>query len=627
MPSDDILLRSKLKLGKKLLDARRFEEARAVYEQICARRRNDPEHWFTLGVINGMLRRHEDAASCCSKAVELAPQHVAAWYNLGVALRDAGHTEQAATALQKALALNPRHEAAATSLGHVLASLHRYDEAEDVFRGVLAYQPGNAEFYAVYGSAMQSMGRFEAAVNAYRKALEMNFPRAAEIRENLAAALSLQGKFDESVAISEESLALEPDNARTYSGLLLTLQYSADRSPEELLERHRRWPGNAVGSAEATTGFSHRASPQRLRIGYVSADLRKHSVAYFIEPLLERHDPERFEVTCYFSHRDADAVTERLKQLAHRWRDVADLDDAQLLRSIADDGIDLLVDLNGHTAGGRLGVFARRAAPVQATFIGYPDTTGVVAMDYRLSDGIADPAGAERFCTESLLRLPGCFLCYRPPGNAPAVAPAPCVGNGYITFGSFNNLAKVNRQVIALWAELLQSTPDSRLVMKNPSLTDRATRERFAAMFADCGITADRLDLLGFIADDGGHLGAYGRVDVALDTFPYNGTTTTCEALWMGVPVVSLRGDRHGARVGASLLTALGRPEWIAATAAQYVELARGLAQDCAGLAQIRTQLREQMRASSLCAEQTYVRAVEEAYLTMAGHLLPASTN
>lgn len=615
MSSDDILLRSKLKLGKKLLESKRFDEARTVYEQICAKRKNDADSWLTLGVINGLLQRHDEAVACCAKVVELTPQHAGAWYNLGIALRNTGQTEQASAALGKALALNPKHESAATSLGHILVALHRYDEAEEVFRSVLAYQSGNAEFYAVYGSAMQTMGRLEAAKKAYRKAIELHHPQTADIHENMAAALCLQGNFQESIEVSEAVLKMQPENARVYSGLLLTLQYLAEQSPESLLERHRHWPGNALHPSSLLPACaSLKARPERLRIGYVSSDLRKHSVAYFVEPLLTHHDAARFEVTCYFSHKDADATTARLKRLAHHWRNVADLDDQQLLRMVDADGIDILVDLNGHTSGTRLTVFARRAAPVQVSFIGYPDTTGVAEIDYRLSDAIADPLGAERLCTESLVRLPGCFLCYRPPENAPDVAPVPCVKNGFATFGSFNNLAKVNPKVVALWAKLLRAIPDSRLVMKNPSLTDKSTRERYQALFADAGISGERLDLLGYIADDGGHLGAYGRIDIALDTFPYNGTTTTCEALWMGVPVISLRGDRHSARVGASLLTAVGSSEWIADTPEQYLQIAQSLVQDQPRLVQLRSGLREQMRISCLCSAQAYVKAVESAY-------------
>jgi protein O-GlcNAc transferase len=614
MPSKDILLRSKFKLGKKLIEAKRLEEARLVYQQICARRKNDVDSWFTLGTINGMLKRHDEAVTCCSRAVELAPQHGAAWYNLGIAFRDTGQTEKAAAALRRTLLLNPKHEGAATSLGHILVALHRYEEAEEVFRGVLDYQDCNAEFYAVYGSAMQTMGRYEAAINAYHKAIKMRHPRTVEIYENMAAALCMQGKYRESINTYDTALRFEPDNTRTYSSYLLTQHYLIGQDAGTILDRHRHWPGNALYTAPLPVRAPPAARPDRLRIGYVSSDFRKHSVAYFIAPLLANHDDERFKITCYFSHKDADATTESLQRLVHHWNNITDLNDQQLQQMIADDGIDILVDLNGHTSGNRLTVFARRAAPVQVSFIGYPDTTGVMAMDYRLSDAIADPPGAERLCTESLYRLPGCFLCYRPPENAPDVSPPPAEKNRYITFGSFNNLAKVNAEVIDLWARLLRGVPASRLIIKNPSLTDKSTRERYQALFVNAGVSVECVDLLGFVSDDAGHLGTYNQIDIALDTFPYNGTTTTCEALWMGVPVVSLRGDRHSARVGASLLSAAGYIGWVADTPEQYIQIAHSLAQNTSHLVQLRSGLREQIRESDLCAAQTYARAVEDAY-------------
>jgi predicted O-linked N-acetylglucosamine transferase (SPINDLY family) len=615
--SQDILLRAKLRLGKELIAARRFEEARQVYREICSRRKTDAESWFTLGVINGIMKRHDEAAECCARAVELSPRNAGAWYNLGIALRDTRQLEKSADALRKAFELNPRNEAAASSLGHVLIALHRYEDSEEIFRAVLRYQPGNADFYAVYGSAMQRMGRYEAAINAYRKAIALQHPKTAELHENIAAALCMQGKYRESLEHFDMLLGLAPENPRFYSSMLLTLHYLTGQDPENLLERHRRWPGNATRPDPAPTRAPATADaeqPARLRIGYVSADLRRHSVAFFIEPLLASHDATRYEITCYFSHMEPDATTERLQRLAHRWRDVAALEDNDLRKQIADDGIDVLVDLNGHTSGNRLPVFARRAAPVQVTFIGYPDTTGVEQMDYRLSDAIADPPGSEHFCTESLHRLPGCFLCYCPPDNAPPVVPPPCTKNGFVTFGSFNNLAKVNPDVVALWARLLREMPGSRLLIKNPSLTDQSTRERCLALFADTGVSGERLALFGYIPDDAGHLGTYARIDVALDTFPYNGTTTTCEALWMGVPVVSLHGDRHSARVGTSLLTAAGFPDWIANTPERYIQICRALANDRAKLIELRSQMRERVRQSRLCSAGNYARAVERAY-------------
>ena len=270
-------------------------------------------------------------------------------------------------------------------------------------------------------------------------------PRVTEIYENMSAALCMQGKFTESIDISNKALKLEPDNARVYSGLLLTQQYLGNSDRQAILDRHLGWPGNRLSTPRPATARSATARPRRLRVGYVSGDFRTHSVAYFVESLLTFHDPKRYEITCYFSSRDPDETTGKFRKLAHLWRDVADLDDMRLHKLIVADGIDVLVDLGGHTSGGRLGVFSRRSAPVQVTCIGYPDTTGVTEMDYRLSDVIADPPGADRFCTEALYRLPGCFLCYTPSDNAPPVAALPADSRGHVTFGSFNNLAKVNQ--------------------------------------------------------------------------------------------------------------------------------------------------------------------------------------
>lgn len=614
MSSRDIFLRSKLKLGKRLFEARRFDEARSVYAQICSRRTNDVDSWFTLGAINGMLKRHQDVVACCSKVVALEPRHSAAWYNLGIALRETGQTEKAAAALRQCLSIDPKHVGAATSLGHILATLHRYEEAEEVFRRLLASQPGDAEFYAIYGSAMHTMLRYEAAIKAYRKAIDLGCSRQAEVLENMAAALCMQGKLEESVEAFRSALEASPGNPRIYSGMLLTLQYLSNQDAEDLRDMHRCWPGNARRPTCSLSPSVPATRPERLRIGYVSSDFRTHSVAYFVEPLLAHHDATRFEVTCYFSHKDADAITARLQGYAHRWRNVAGLDDQQFQQLVTDDRIDILLDLNGHTAGNRLAVFASRAAPVQVSFIGYPATSGVAEMDYRLSDAVADPPGAERFCAESLVRLPGCFLCYRPLDNAPAVTRPPCETNGFVTFGSFNNLAKMNPEVIALWARLLRAIPDSHLLIKNPSLTDRTTRERYTTLFTDAGVPSEHLGLIGYVAGEAHHLANYSRIDIGLDTFPYNGTTTTCEALWMGVPVVSLRGARHSARVGASLLTAVGHPDWIADTPEQYIHIAQRLALDTGHLAQLRASLRGQMSASHLCSAQTYAKAVEDAF-------------
>ncbi len=611
-------LHSRLRLGQQLIAARRFEEARSLYREVCAQLGTDADCWFTLGAISGMLGRLDEAVACCEKAVAIAPRHAGAWFNLGIAHRDSGQLEKSIDALRKVLQLDVRHREAAATLAYVLAALHRHDEADAVLRQILREFPEHAGLHATRGSVMQVLNHSEAAIDAYAKALALRHPEPSAIHENMAVALCQQGRYRESIEHFEAALKIEPENARCCSNLLLTLHYLPVENPQSLLDRHRAWPGNArhvPGRRAATERPS--ARPERLRIGYVSSDLRRHSVAHFIEPLLRHHDAARYEITCHYSHPGVDETTSRLRKLAHRWRDVAALDDEKLYQTIVADRIDILVDLNGHTQGNRLAVFARRAAPVQLSFIGYPDTTGVSEMDYRLTDAIADPPGAEAWCTERLVRLPECFLCYQPPALAPAVVPPPCEKNSFVTFGSFNNLAKINSAVIAVWARLLREVPHSRLVIKNPSFTEQATRERYYGLFAVEGIPGERLDLLEYVPDGGAHLATYARMDIALDTFPYNGTATTCEALWMGVPVVTLRGARHSGRVGASLLAAAGLAGWIADTPEDYVKSAVTLARDHAALARLRSGLRERIAQSRLCQAPGYTRSVENAFEEM----------
>lgn len=348
-------------------------------------------------------------------------------------------------------------------------------------------------------------------------------------------------------------------------------------------------------------------------MGYVSPDFHAHSVAYFIEPVLARHDPAAVETYCYAEVAQPDAFTEHMKTLAAHWRGTFGRSDDEVADMIRNDAIDILIDLAGHTAHNRLAVFARRPAPVQVTYLGYPNTAGLPQMDYRLTDAAADPPGQEVYYTESLVRLPQGFLCYAPPHESPAVGPLPAATGGCITFGSFNALPKMNNEVIALWARVLQSVPGARLILKNKSLQDAKTCERYRQHFHP----PERIELLGWLDDPADHLSIYHRVDIALDTFPYNGTTTTCEALWMGVPVITLAGERHAGRVGLSLLTQLGLTELIAKTPDEYVRLAVALAGNRERLAALRAGLRERMRRSPLCDAQSFTRDLEAAYREM----------
>jgi predicted O-linked N-acetylglucosamine transferase (SPINDLY family) len=350
-----------------------------------------------------------------------------------------------------------------------------------------------------------------------------------------------------------------------------------------------------------------------LRIGYVSPDLRNHSVAYFFEPVLDRHDREGFEIFCYHLAAGEDGVTQRLKASGAQWRNCFGEADEAIARRIRDDGIDILVDLAGHTANQRLGVFARKPAAVQMSWLGFPSTIGLPAIDYRITDMQVDLPGYEAFNVETPLRLPFSYFCYRP-GPAPQVAPPPCLSRGSVTFGSFNNLSKLSLAAIGLWSRVLLAVPGSTLLLKGKGLGEAGARGRVEQAFAQCGVPAERLDLNGWENSAESHLARYHDVDIALDSYPYNGATTTCEALWMGVPVVSLAGRSHASRMGLSLLTAAGLAELACADEAGFVVAAAALAVDHDRLAAWRQSMRERLQASPLMDERGFTRALEDLY-------------
>jgi predicted O-linked N-acetylglucosamine transferase (SPINDLY family) len=390
--------------------------------------------------------------------------------------------------------------------------------------------------------------------------------------------------------------------------------------PSAIAEEHRRWNHlHARPLGQFIQSHANDRSPERrLRIGYVSPDFREHSVAFFLAGLLEHHDPFVTEVFCYSDSTTRDAVTVRLEGLATHWRKIINLSDSRVADLIRRDGIDILVDLAGHTANNRLLVFARNPAPVQVTWLGYPNTSGLDTIDYRITDTFADPLGStEHLHSERLIRLPLSAWCYRPLEDSPPVNASPVHETGHITFGCFNAMPKINRSLLELWSRILLAVQDSRLLLKNSALGGLPMQEQLRKQFQEMGIGPDRVEMAGRVPDLCGHLATYGRVDIALDTFPYHGTTTTCEALWMGVPVVTLLGRTHVARVGVSLLSNLGHPEWLAPSPHEYVNLAVDLAQDPSRLAALRSTLRKRMEASPLTDSPRFARDIEAVYRDM----------
>jgi protein O-GlcNAc transferase len=601
-------------LGVALAEQGKRDEAMDCYRRALAL---DPDYAAAHNNLGNALlaqERRADAAACFRRALALNPDFADAHNSLGVALKDADMAE-AAACFRRALRLRPDYVEAHNNLGNALAGLGRLDQAVASFRRAIELRPDYVEAHGNLGDALRNSGKLTAAAAAYRAALARDADYA-EAHHGLGNALVDQCRLDEAIACYRGALARKPDSAAFHSSLLFALNYHDGPSPEALHAQARRWNEQHAGHPPPEASFPNdRTADRRLRIGYVSPDLRRHSVAHFLEPLLRAHDHRTVEVFCYAEVARPDAVTQELKALADHWRITVGMSDAAVAERIGSDRIDILIDLAGHSAGNRLPVFARKPAPVQVTWLGYPGTTGLATIDYRLVDAISDPEqDRAAWSSETLVRLADGFLCYRAPPGAP---PARVSDSKILTFGSFNNPTKLSASTLDVWAALLVRLPQARLLLKGLPFADAPTRALFETGFAERGVTPERLVLVGHIDDDAAHLAHYHQIDIALDPFPYNGTATTCEALWMGVPVVALRGDRHAGRVGASLLTGLGLDELIADDAGQYIEIAAALAADRAKLAEWRGILRARMAASPLCDAEAFARKIEAAYRAM----------
>ena len=504
------------------------------------------------------------------------------------------------------------------NLGVVLLKIKAYPEAAECLAQAVKLEPVRPEGHNILGNALNRLGRCTEAISSLETALRLR-PGYAEPLDNLGSALSAQGRTEEAIARYREALSLAPSPS-IHSNLLYSMNFM-DLDPAIVRTEHENW-GNMYGNAERLCGSRPRALPlsgRRIKVGYVSSDFIDHPVAFFIAPVLAHHDRTRVEVYCYSSAAMPDGVTQRLREMAEHWREIAGLSDDDAAATIARDEVDLLVDLSGHTGDNRLMVFARKPAPVQVTWIGYPNTTGLQAMDFRLTDCVSDPPGmTEAHYTEKLVRLPETFSCYEPSPDSPAVSPPPAAKTGAVTFGCFNNFAKVLPEMIRLWAQILAEVLGSSLLLKSSGFADAQTCALVAHRFQVEGVDPARIRFDGLKRPLAEHLQLYDRVDIALDPYPYNGTTTSCEALWMGVPVVTLAGRTHAARVGASILTQLGLDSCVASSAAEYREACKRLAADIPHLVALRSELRERMRRSPLCNAAQFVRRLEEAYTAMA---------
>jgi protein O-GlcNAc transferase len=638
-------------LGEVLREKGQLDEAIAACKQAIALNPNLPEAFGNLGNALRDKGQFDEAITALRRAIALDPKYAQAHSNLGIALRDKGHLDEAISAFRRAIALGPNYAEAHTNLGNTLKEKGQLDEAIAAHRHAIALRPTYAEAHNNLSIALREQGRLDEAITACQKAITLR-PGYAEAHNNLANALKKEGQLDESIAACQEAITLKPGYAEAHnnlgnalkdegrldeaiaayrqaialnpnlagvpSNLLFSLQYHAGYDPGAIAEEHRAWNRQyAEPLKQFIQPHMNDRDPNRpLRIGYVSADLRDHSISRFLLPLFRRHNHDAYQIVCFSDVSNEDRFTNDLRACADKWHKTVGDSDERVADKIREDRIDILVDLAGHTAGNRLLVFARKPAPVQVAYLGYPGSTGLTEMDYHLSDVFADPPGkTESLHSEKLWRLPVCNWCFDEPVDAPPVLLSRAAGP--ICFGTFNNFTKASDAVMDLWAAILQATPSSRLIIKSRGLGEQSVRRRISEFFQSRDIPPDRLEIRGGEPNVRSHLEVYNQVDIALDSYPYHGTTTTCEALWMGVPVVSLAGTSHVSRVGASLLNAVSLPEMVAQSTQEYVSIATSLAGDLPRLTELRRTLRDRMRASPLMDAPRFARDIEAAYRRM----------
>ena len=596
--------------------AGRFSEAQAIYGQVLAIDANNFDALHLLGVLMNQMGQSARAVELVSRAIAVDPSDATAHYNLGVIYSAANQTEEAIVHYQKALAIQPDYLGACLNLGNAFQALGRLDEALASFQMAISLNPAFADAYNGAGIVNGTLNQWDEAILSFQRALALK-PDYAEARSNLGKALAQMGRIDEAVAALRRALSINPDFVVVHSNLLFHLSHDPGVTPEEVFAEHRAF-GDRFEAPFQGRWPQHRNLPdpgRRLRVGFVSADLRAHPASSFIEPLWTALDSKQVEIWAYSNHRLGDEVTLRLKGLAHRWREVIGMSDEELAGRIGKDEIDILFDLSGHTGDNRLLAFARKPAPIQVScWIGNPNTTGLKAMDYFLADRFSAPPGLlDGLFTEKIVRLPSGAL-FQPLDPAPAVNGLPALGSGVLTFGSFNRSDKLTQGVLALWSRVLNAVPGSRMLLGG--LSDASRRANLTEQFARNGVDAGRLVFHPRVGMTE-YLALHHQVDLILDTFPFAGGATSCHAAWMGVPVLTLAGKTLSSRLGVMINSGIGLPEFIAESEDAFVARAVWWSQRLPELAALRARLRSQVLASPLCQTQAAARSLELALRTM----------
>jgi protein O-GlcNAc transferase len=594
--------------------AGRFSEAEALYRRVLEDDGSQADALHLLGVLLGQTGRLEGGIASIRQAIAIDPDAARYHCNLGHLLTEARQVREAIDACETAVSLKPAYAEAHNNLGVALCAAGRFDEAAATCREAVRLRPELAAAHSNLGNACRGLGLLDDAIDAYRRALDLA-PGMADAHNNLGNVLKDAGRIREAVAAYRAALEIRPGFVEAHHHLVNTVHYDRAYDAADLGREARAW-NERHGAALRTAAVAHRNDPdrdRRLRVGYVSADFRQHPVGQNLLPLFGAHDHREFEVFCYAGAARPDALTDRFRHLSDAWRDIGFVSDQGVADAVVTDGIDILVDLSLHIAGNRLGVFARKPAPVQVTFAGYPGTTGLDAIDFRFTDPFLDPPGGDDDCySEESVRLPDTFWCYDPLWDEP-VGPLPATSRGMVTFGCLNNFCKVDEDTLRLWAGVMNAVPGSRLILLSPH---GGHRGRVLNVLEQAGVAPVRVEFVDH-RPRADYMRLYDGIDVGLDTLPYNGHTTSLDACWMGVPVVTLVGRTVVGRAGLSLSMNLGLQELVAWSPSGFVRTASELAGNLPRLVTLRAELRERMRHSPLTDGSRFARHVETAYRAM----------
>lgn len=582
----------------------------------------NPENMDALGNLGNAYRGSGDldsAIACYQAVIDKQPELPHAHCHLGVALQELGRYDDAMAAYRKAISIDKGFSDAYINLGLVLQELGQLADAAQQFHAALSLNSESVEAHSNLGVVLQQQALPDQALRHLEKAIALA-PDHAKAHANLGTVLLELGDAKKAVSCFQQALILQPQFPTAYSNLMLGRLYLADTDKTEILNLACKINNQFSESAIPDRAFSNIPDAnRRLKVGFVSSDLRRHPVSSFLENLWAELPSDKIDTFAYATSPIEDDVSQRLKKSIGKWHNISKLPADKKAACILDDQIDILIDLGGHTAQNNLDVFALKPAPVQVSWLGYSATTGLKAMDYILGDPWVTPEQDENQYSERIWRLPNSYLCYSPPDIALEVAPTPALERGYITFGTFNNLTKLTDQAIACWSDVLLNVPESRLLLKAKQLDLPAFRQHLHSRFMDCGVAPERIQLLERTAGIEDHFSLYNQIDIALDPFPYSGTTTTCEALWMGVPVLSLKGDRFVARVGESFLKNTGLDDWVAHSTQELIDKATSYSQDSAALNSLRQNIRSKFIKSPACDAQLFARHMSAALINMWG--------